>query len=298
MRHMLTKVALICLVAGAAGAQPTMDSLWPAADGTRWEYQLHFIDYIDDIDFTSPAYLQLSGTAMTPGGEAQVLLAEHDEVPDALRGSPSSLTPLLARIWRARPDLREAIAMLPKDARQAYWWPTFLHGGYFMKGADDIQMWQDTWLHPTWTHLENDISVGATFVLQLVPELVDDIYLHGTVAEIDAAVTTPAGTFMSAVRMDYLVDLGVAVLGDEQGNLIGTHHGEVAGHVHYVPGVGPVDMLEEWTPFIWLDCGEEDCPPDLEALVGVVTNTYSLELTRLPVSNESATWGEVKAVYR
>ncbi|MBC8424729.1 hypothetical protein H8E07_11455 [bacterium] len=298
MRPKLTMVALMCLVAGAAGAQPTMDSLWPAADGTRWEYQLHIIDHLDDTDFTSPAYLQLSGTAMIPGGEAQILLAEHDPVPSILSDSPPALPPLLARIWRARPDLREAIAKLPAVARHEYWWPLFLHGGYFMKGDDDIQMWQDPWLHPTWTYLENDISAGATFVHQLVPELADDIFLHGTVAEIGAAVTTPAGTFMGAVRMDYLIDMGVAVFVDEQGNLIGTHHGETAGHVHYVPGVGPVDMLEEWIPLIWLDCGEEDCPPELEALVGVLTQTCSLELTRLPVSNEPASWGEIKSMYR
>ena len=298
MRQLLTIAALTYLAAGAAGAQPTMDALWPNEDGTRWEYQLHIIEIIDDIDFTSPAYLQLSGTAMTPGGEAQVLLGEHAAVPAPARSAPPVLSPLLSRIWLARPDLRGAIASLPAGAPRQTWWPTFLHDGYFMKNVDDIQMWQDPWTHPTWTYLEDDITVGASFVQQLVPEFADDIYLHGTVAEIDANVTTPAGTFDDAVRMDYLLDMGVSVIEDGMGNLIGTYHGETAGHVHYVPGVGPVDMLEEWIMVVWADCGEGDCPPEWLDMVGVVVSTVSLDLTRLPVSNEPASWGEIKSMYR
>ncbi len=296
MTRTLIRAAVALLAAGAAVAQPTLDSLWPADDGTRWEYTFHVFDHDGDIDFTSPAFLQLSGTAMTPGGEAQVLLEGHDEVPESRDAAPRGLSSLLARVWRARPELREALAELP--ARQANWWPHLLHGGYFMKGAENIQMWQDIWLHPTWIYLEDDISEGATFTLQLLPEITDDIFMHGTVGEIGATVAIPAGTFVDAVRMDYLVDFGVGIIMNDEGEKIGTMHAETVGHVHYVPGVGPVEMLEEWMPFVWIDCDHADCPPEWLDLEGDVVETDTLALTRGPVAHESASWGGVKSLYR
>ena len=101
MTRTLIRAAVALLAAGAAVAQPTLDSLWPADDGTRWEYTFHVFDHDGDIDFTSPAFLQLSGTAMTPGGEAQVLLEGHDEVPESRDAAPRGLSSLLARAGRA-----------------------------------------------------------------------------------------------------------------------------------------------------------------------------------------------------
>ncbi|MBU0742022.1 hypothetical protein KKG45_12920 [bacterium] len=290
--------AAILMAAAASFGQPTMDSLWPDEDGMRWEYRFHVFDHDGDIDFTSPAHLQLAGTAMTPGGEAQVLLAEHASVPRPGRNAPPALPPLLLRIWRARPDLREEIERRYGGASRSAWWPLFLHGGYFMKTADDIEMWQDEWPHRTWLYMEDDLTVGATFSMQLVPELADDIYLHGTVAAIDATVATPAGSFDDALKMDYLIDFGIQVATDEYGGVIGSVRGETVGHVHYVPGLGPVDMLEESIPYAWMDCGENDCPPEWEALLGVVVETNTLVLTRLPVEADAASWGAVKAMFR
>jgi hypothetical protein len=298
MRHAITLAAATFLGAGLACAQPTMESLWPNDDGMRWEYLFHVFDHDGDIDFTSPAHLQFAGAITTPGGEAQVLLAEHDDIPWPARSAPPALPPLLAAVWRARPDLREGIARLAPGSVRQTWQPNLLHGGPFMMNADRVIMWQEIWTHPTWLYLEDEIAPGATFSMQLVPEIADDIWLYGTVAELDATVATPVGVFDDAVKVDYLVDFGIQIVTDEGGEIIGEVESEISGHVHYAPQVGPVELLEEYYPFLSIDCGGEDCPPEWVDMLGVVEVTYTLSLTRLPVANEPATWGAVKSIYR
>jgi len=283
----LSVVLLLAALCTPAFAQPTMDELWPNPNGMRWEYEYELIynplfDY-SIPGYTSPAYMHLLGTASTPGGPAQVLIAEHEPPPGVLKTTVSELPPLLRKIWHARPDLRDGlVARYAAQRPPEYWNPMLLHGGYFMKNPTEIEMWQDMWDHSTWLYLTDDLTIGASFVMQLVPELAEDIYLHGTVADLDATVETPAGTFSGAVRMDYLVDLGVAYLTDENGTQIGLAQSELVGHVHYVPDVGPVDLLEEFTPYVWLDCGEDDCPPEYLILVGEVAVTDILALAETP----------------
>lgn len=65
-----------------------------------------------------------------------------------------------------------------------------------------------------------------------------------------------------------------------------------------MPGVGPVDLLEEFLPFVWADCGDEDCPPEISDWIGQVTESQTLSLTQTPVSEEAASWGSIKSMYR
>lgn len=288
------------LVAAPAAGQPTLDALWPNDDGLRFAYHYTWHDAMLGLNHASAAHLQLEGTAMTAGGEAQVLLAEHGDLPAAARAGDPGLGGLPGLVWRARPDLRPALAdriAVAKDA-QATWQPYLLHGGYFLKGAAAIQMWQDAWNHATWTYLTSDLAPGADFVHQLLPEIVDDIFLHGTVGAVGVGVTTLAGTFDDAVRLDYLIDMGQATYTDEMGELIGVVHAEVRGHVHYVPGVGPVEMLQEFLPFVTADCGEGGCPPEWTAWLGEVVETQTLSLSQAPVPTADVSWGGVKSLYR
>ncbi len=154
------------------------------------------------------------------------------------------------------------------------------------------------WNHPTWTYLTSDLTPGATFVQQLIPEIVDDVFLYGAVGAVGVSVTTLAGTFDDAVRVDYLIDLGVNGSMDEWGNLIGESHGEIRGHVHYVPGVGPVEMLEESLPYVSIDCGTNECPPEWIQWLGQVVETQTLSLSDAPVPTEDVSWSEAKALFR
>ena len=293
----LSVFVVVSLVA-VARAEVPLAPLWPNADGTHWEYEMHVTDLREDIDVDFDASLALEGTTTTPGGEAQNLIAvQQTSATDRAHTHPN-LPPILLAVWRGRPDLREALEARSEGADAGGGWdPIFLHGGYLMKSTSNVQMWQNDWTHPTWTYLEAPVTVGHSFVHQLVPEFTDDVFLHGTVVAVDAEVTTPAGIFSGAVKLHYLVDLGVANLTDEGGVWVGTTHAEYRGSVHYVPGVGPVDLLEELTPYVWADC-PNGCPPEVEDYVGVVTLTVTMVLAAPPTGVRPDSWGSVKALYR
>jgi hypothetical protein len=289
-------IILAMLSPAVALAQPALDSLWPNSDGNRWEYELTHTSPIQP-DFTSSAALWLQGTAETAGGTAQVLNADHT-LP--VQASAALADPVLAAVWRARPDLRAAIAARTGVSLEgaATWWPLLLHGGYFMEGASSIQMWQPDWNHPTWTYLTDDLAVSSTFTHQLVPELADDVFLHGTVLAIDATVTTASGTFHDAVKMGYVIDYGWNEQLDELGNVIGLARSETRGHVHFVPGVGPVEMLEDFIQYVEIDCSPAACPQEWIDLLGVSTQTLALSLTNRVVPVTDVPWTAVKALYK
>jgi hypothetical protein len=159
-------------------------------------------------------------------------------------------------------------------------------------------MWQPSWDHPTWTYLQDNITVGASFSRQLVPELASDVWLHGTVGAVAATVITLNGVYDDAVRVDYVIDYGLAQEVDESGTPIGTIHSETRGHVHYVPNVGPVELFEQFLPYVTIDCGTADCPPEWVQWLGAVVETQSLSLSAAPVPSEAVSWGEVKTLFR
>jgi hypothetical protein len=290
-------VSVTCILAVAQGAwgDPLLESLWPSADGNTWIYDLVITDSTGT--FQTQATMQLNGTVTTAGGPAQVLDSWHD-LATYMPSDIAHLPPLLRSVWQARPDLRERIlAKYPPRTKETGWAPLLLHGGYFMKRPEIIEMWQPYWDHSTWTYLKTPLTVGAQFVHQLVPELADDVFLYGTVAALDATVTTSAGIFENTVKMDYLIDYGTSVLTDPAGIALGTFGSETTGHVHFAPDIGPVDLLEEFVPFTWLDCGW-DCPPEYVALVGVVVQTITMSLANGPSPVVGRSWASVKALYR
>ena len=300
MRTPWLAAAASLLLPHFATAQPSLESLWPSTDGLRWEYQLTVVDLVSpDRNFTVPAWLQLSGTVETSGGTAQVLLGNHDVPPKA--GAVPALPPIVRAVWRARPDLRARIVAFygaDRVAATSSWWPLLLHDGYFMKSATSIQMWQPDWDHPTWTYLRDDLSVGAAFTHQLVPELADNVFLYGTVEANDATVATLAGTFEHAVRMGYRIDYGWSTGIDENGTWLGRFRSETLGHVHYVPGVGPVESLEDYVPFVEVDCDTLSCPGEWTDQLGDVFSSMTLSLQSEPTAIAPASWSEVKALYR
>jgi hypothetical protein len=288
-------IALI-LVPALAGAQPSLESLWPNPDGLRWDYELSVVE-LDQPEFVTAAFMQLAGSIETPTGTAQALLAEH-ATPPAKAALPG-LDPLLASVWRARPDLRAAIAARAATARPATdWWPLLLNPGAFSKGTSSIQMLRQDIALVAWTYLTDNLQPGAEFSLQLVPDLADNVFLFGTVEAVDASITTPAGDFTDAVRVRYRIDYGWADLVDEQSQVIGRFRSETRGHVHYVPDVGPVAMLEEFVPLVEVECYIAECDPFPGVGVGEVASTLTLTLQQLPVAVAARSWSEVKAAYR
>jgi len=287
----------IALSVPASRAQPSLGSLWPHVDQATWRYEFSFESVIDP-PFTAPATLHFNGTVQHYGNTLQVL-EDALELPPGVVTDVPPLPPLIRDIWRVRPDLREALEeryALPRGTVD--WRMVLLQGGYFQETPDAFHMWQPSFDHPTWTYVQLPLAVGASFTQQLLPELTDDTFLHGTVEALDQTVVTPAGTYPDAVRMAYVIDYGVSVLTDTTGVLLGTSHAETVGHVDYVPGVGPVALFEELFPYAWADCGESGCPPEVQDLVGVAAYTYSLTLTEAPTAVERVSWGATKAAFR
>lgn len=301
-----TVLVLLALAAGSSWAQPTLESLWPNDDGTKWTYDfagwdLPFPAGLPGADtWDGEATLTLAGTTQTAGGPAQNLVGWHTEAVPSKPGLP--ISSLMRNVWRARPDLREAIAEKarrePASAAAQNWVPILLHEGYFMKLADRIEMWQPTWTHSTWTYVTDALGNGQMFSQQLIPELANDVFLYGNVASNNAMVTVPAGTFPNAVKISYIVDYGVSDLLDEQGQTIGTYRSRTLGWVHYVPEVGPVDMQEEFIPYSEADCGVPACPQEIVDQIGEPYLHLTLQLTAGPVAVEEKPWGAVKQLYR
>lgn len=302
--------ALLTVVASPLQAQPVLSELWPNDDGTKWTFDFAGWDLpfpqgplsesISTADtWDGEATLTLAGTTETAGGTAQNLVGWHTAAVPAKPGLP--LAALHRNLWRARPDLHRAIEARASNGPKVNatdWIPLLLHEGFFMELADRIEMWQETWDHSTWTYLTDALGNGQMFTQQLVPELADDVFLHGTVESNSAMVTTPAGTFPNAVKIACEIDYGESDLLDEQMSSIGTYRARTLGWVHYVPDIGPVDMQEEFIPYSEVDCGITPCPQEILDLVGEPFLHTTMQLTAGPVAVETRSWVEIKRLYR
>ncbi|MBK9778330.1 MAG: hypothetical protein IPP62_18540 [bacterium] len=200
------------LVATAASAQPTLDSLWPNSDGLRFTYDYTYQEFLLNESTSGSAWLQFDGYAITPGGQAQIIEGGQPPLPGKAKAPYPGI---LGQVWRARPDLRMKIAALYGDAAKdesGFWCSSFLSSGLFLKSADGIRMWNEYWNDTAWVYLDGDILPGASFTVQLLPELAPDFYLHGTVEDVAATIMTGAGTFANAVKVAYR--LGIRSWGD------------------------------------------------------------------------------------
>lgn len=302
-------VALGCvamLLAASPARSQDMDSLWPNTDGNSWTYQLEYEEFFPEPqEVQQLVRLYLEGTTVVPNGIVAQVLREQlvSGATVTFASAPGLTSPLLRNLWRARPDLRAALTRLavagaagsPCPNAPPPTIPALLLNGEltFRKTADEIAAWRcDVADTRSWRWLVSNVAIGSTFTLQLVPDLASDVYLHGTVGAVEA-VTVPGGVFASCVRVDYVVDYGINECTNESGQPIGTSRSETRGSVHYAPGVGPVQSLEEFIPYV-----EEtgDCP--LNGGVGEVSHRVVQQYTTGTVDVARTTWGRIKAIYR
>jgi hypothetical protein len=116
----------------------------------------------------------------------------------------------------------------------------FLHGGAWRKTPNEIVEYGDLDMLPSWKYLDSNIVPGGRFqLLQLIPSLASDVFLHGRITG-RQPVTTPAGTFPNAIECEYLVDYGVSARTDDEGNPIGYSREVAYGTVACVDSLGPV----------------------------------------------------------
>ncbi len=287
-------------VAAPAMAQPTMDELWPNQDGLCWTYAQRWQDLEQPGVLENRVRIILDGTVIAPTAiQAQYLRQEMiGGAAFATTSEPALSDPFLRQLWVARPDLRTKIMKVVADAECPKGGATGAYGillrgeSAYLKTPDDIGAWRcnanDT---QAWMWLVSDLTLGNTFTLQLIPDLTDNVFLHGEIAAVEP-VTVPAGTFKDCVRVDYVVDYGFSDCVDIGGNVTGTFRAETRGYVHYAPGVGPVLSFEEFIVHVELigDCGG---PP-----LGEPSTRVSMDMDTTPTPVRRASWGQLKLTYR
>jgi len=304
--------ALVMLAAPAVAGQPlTMDALWPNEDGRSMSYGQHYESFAPDAETVeNQIRLFFDGTAVAPDGiQAQYLhqqLLSGPAVQVTLDGATGGAAfaavtndPFLRHLWTARPDLRAKIlqamgvAPCPDNAPPGAY--AVLLGGEFawLKTAGEIAAWRCNLANTrSWQWLVSNLTIGNTFTLQLIPDVANNVFLHGTIAAIEPA-TVPAGTYAGCVRVDYVIDYGTSECTDEGGTPSGSSRSETRGYIRYAPTVGPVESFEEFIPYVERT---GTCTPPGE--IGEVLARTTLVLISAPVPTRRTSWGQVKQLYR
>ena len=187
-----------------------------------------------------------TGSGVTVQHLAETLLPETERSRAAVT-SGHALPGWLRTLAAARPDLRDRIARrydLDVSALAAakdlnLFEPIFLSGYAWQQTADGIFGYGDLSTEPSWIYLTDDLQEGASFSLQLVPGLADDVYLYGRVVFRGQKVVA-GQVFLNVMQCFYVLDMGVGSLTDENGHHLGSVRMYMVGLVTYVPGLGPV----------------------------------------------------------
>ena len=170
----------------------------------------------------------------------------------AARAATAAIPPGFIRALSvARPDLTKKIAAkwgplirtASTGAVASVDPPDFLFGYAWEKTSEYIGSYGDLNTQLAWKYLVADLKPGSSFVMQLVPDLANDVFLYARVLP-GKSSTTEFGTFRNVVRVLYLIDFGVVSLTDVDGNLLGYYRVYSYGTVDYVPGIGPVASYE------------------------------------------------------
>lgn len=161
---------------------------------------------------------------------------------------------LLIQIMQLRPDLRDKIvAQLRKNGVPETEWnkhpyedldPLFFLTGYaWEQNEEAIIGYGDIDTRESWRFLDADLSVGHSFVIQLLPSWTNDIFLHGKIMS-RPTVTVGGQAIENCVECFYAIDFGISMGMDENGEITGYFNSEYYGSVTYAPEIGPIQGLE------------------------------------------------------
>ncbi len=185
--------------------------------------------------------LEFDGTITTASGVTAQNLAET-LVWEGRRESPRG--GVLARIAVARPDLEELLGLSQEEVAGSrerlifqHW---ILQGMAFTKTNEFIGGYGDLNQDLAWLVLEANLAIGHEFSIQLVPDLADDIWLHGMI-EAHGSWETDEAEFENCVSCVYMIDYGSAgLLGNGPYDILGYYRLIDIGRAIYAPEVGPV----------------------------------------------------------
>jgi len=269
---------IVCLVAGCDDDSPqvfdtTIDELWPNDNGRWWEYDLHIAESDTDLgdlkdpDIPLPSVQQMSrlvvdlahdgsptsedyllrtsfaGTRTTMSGATGQALVEEFEDVGSKKTDARTADPILDLIWSMRPDLRSRLPE-PDKVGSGDRGPAGLTGYCWTKTETYIGGYGDLNADLSWLYLKAPLRASATFTMQLVPDIADNIWLHGLI-ERQLTWTQGETAYPRAVEVFLLIDLGAQIATDDQGNTMQLDRSWVCSRTVYAPGVGPV-YTHEW----------------------------------------------------
>jgi hypothetical protein len=264
---------------GPDDGETAFSRLWPNTDGSRWTYR--FEDYaaadstiqalagLDPDEAASLDYraierrLDLPLPARATGGYSQKgeLRIEFDGTVSTLDGPKQNLKavfmqagksgfssgvdPIAARIFRARPDLREKMkgaGLVPSGfgKTEDSWGggPVNMWGGHFEKQEEWMGYYGDITADSSYTIARAPVRAGASFRHPLGSGLADDMWEYGWIGDL-REVETAAGSF-TAREVFYFIDLGTSQVITETGEVIDTVRSFSILTTLFAPGVGPV----------------------------------------------------------
>jgi hypothetical protein len=256
-------------------AMPTLDNIWPNADQTEWTFYFRRITanewpqgwyptpedvpplptwdqvkvYLsesitaDSLSWSEGTYrMWFDGERTTAAGvTAQNLLVDIAAVGGTRADLPPPGGPRaeLARrlsLVRQRPDSRTELV---EPIAQ----PLFIHGGAWKKTHYWIGTYDDESRDPAWKFLTNDLKPGSEFTHQLIPDLADNVFLHGRVDRRFDYVTGK-GIIHNCLECYYLIDYGLSEVYTVEGQVLGFQRWFAYGRVVYAPEIGPLSCLE------------------------------------------------------
>ena len=145
------------------------------------------------------------------------MLLDGDPLVDAALQEHHDLDELAARnVLGYLDEEREVTGALPTDRTIVV-----------QRFRDEIGDW-------SWWLVTDDLTPGSMFRLQLLPDLVSDVFLNGTLRGTSESVSTGAGSWTDAVVVDYVVELGTGSIVDEGGN---TSHVAILARSLGVPAI-------------------------------------------------------------
>jgi hypothetical protein len=260
-----------CVNCPPAGS-PTLDNIWPNPDSASWTYDHAMTAWDaewtlyptpDDVpnepvpDWNAVfTYLETNippAATMTEAGSMTLTfdgmttteagVTAQDLVQEIIIGagagrSPASRNWLLnrARLLNAGVGSADRSPMVSEG-------PIFLHGGAWEKSSSGIVLYGPFDQDPAWIYLTSNLRVGSNFSLQLLPGIVPNVYLYGTVYR-QISAETELGVFKKALDCLYIVDYGITAVTDLQGEIKGYVRNMALGRVIYAPTVGPVYSYE------------------------------------------------------
>lgn len=323
-KYLMLLIILAVLAPMRVWAQAApMTVYWPNGDGRSWTYEQTYEEfYFGNVHAQNTLRLFFDGVTVAPVGiPAQVLDAEvvlgatgwsataASDLPDYSRdGMGGSRAPAFfdrafdRALWTARPDLRAVLSKrrsatglgrCPEDAVAGAYLNVLDAPFAFVKDEFEVGAWRcNADNTQAWLWMTNELSLGGSFTIALIPDIASDVFLHGSVGAFED-VTVPLGTFSDCLRMDYRIDYGSASCVDDGGAPTGTSRLETHGYVYYAPRVGPVQAFEE----LIIVEATGSCAP-FDDLVGEVLARGSMDLVETsPVPAHHTTWGRVKAVF-